>query len=84
MKNVAVNDTHTKGTVKLKNVLGSNNLTLNTFIRKSGNDDNHLKWKLSVGSGKSTKFGCMWKYVIYERHTSRQTKCVIRVGHFSW
>ena len=24
MKNVAVNDTHTKGTVKLKNMLGSN------------------------------------------------------------
>jgi hypothetical protein len=45
---------------------------------------NHLTGKLSVGSDKSTKFGCKGTYEIYKRHANRQRKCVIRVGHFSW
>ena len=45
---------------------------------------NHLTGKLSVGSDKSTKFGCKGTYEIYKRHANRQRKCIIRVGHFSW
>jgi hypothetical protein len=44
---------------------------------------NHLKWKISVGSDQSTKSGCKGTYEVYKRHTNRQTKCVVRMGHLS-
>jgi hypothetical protein len=34
---------------------------------------NNLKLKLSVGTDKSTKFGCMGTYEIYKRNPNEQT-----------
>ena len=56
MKNVAVNDTHSKGTVKLKNMLENNILKFLMPLLEDKEEmmTHHLKWKLLVGSDKST------------------------------
>jgi hypothetical protein len=46
-------------------MLGSNILKFLTPLLEDKVEmmKNNLKWKLSVGSGKSTKFGCKWTFI---------------------